>query len=475
MTFSKQSSVEPGSFRDRNGRIYYINDVIYRGLSPKALGEWQTLLRTRFFPEMMKTGKLIRTEQVDPSQTLDPQSFAPWAAVLSHQRIPFVSYPYEWSFSMLKDAALLQLELLDRALAEDMTLKDASSFNIQWIGASPIFIDIPSFEKLVPGTAWTGYRQFCKLFLYPLFLQAYKEVAFHSFLRGNIDGVDPEEMNRLVSKRDLLRPGVLMDVYMQAKLQKKYASSQSNVKGEIKQTGFGKELIRQNVRRLTRILEKLNWRQSTSTWSDYAENTSYTDSDTERKINFVRDAMKGAERRLVWDLGCNTGRYSRIAAENSKYVIAMDADHLTVDRLYRELKTENNEKILPIVMNIADASPNLGWRGKERKGLAERGTPDLTLALALIHHVVIGANIPLHEFVEWLSSLGSDLVVEFVTKEDPMVKILLTNKEDQYAEYTIDNFEAILNKSFRVLRRESLASQTRYLFHAVSQQSLHQG
>ncbi len=459
-------SVEPGSFRDRNGRVYVGGDAVYRGISKQSLEDWQKLSSTKFFANAVQHGEIVQTEQIPAGQAPLSNIDEPWAAVLKHQKISFISYPYEWSFGMLRAAALLQLDLLEKALQEDMTMKDASSFNIQWFGTQPVFIDIGSFESLVPGTPWVGYKQFCKLFLYPLFLQAYKDVGFHSFLRGNIDGIDAEDLNKIFSSRDLLRKGILMDVFLQAKMQKKFAETTHKMKDDLKASGFRKEMIKANLQRLTKIVCALSWKRGDSEWANYATNTSYTDEDTERKISFVRKAVQQKARTLVWDLGANTGRYSRIAAENSKYVIAMDSDHLAVERLYQQLKTEKNRTILPLVMNLADSSPNLGWRGLERKSLEGRGKPDLILCLALIHHIVISANIPVHEFINWLASLGGDLIIEFVTKQDPMTKVLLRNKEDQYYDYELGNFERILSLMFTIVNREVLSSGTRYLFYA---------
>lgn len=452
--------------------MYIEGENVYRGISKQSLKDWQQLNTTRFFNNAVQQGYIVQTEQINTEQASLPTGKEAWAAVLKHQKIPFISYPYEWSFGMLKSAALLQLDLLEKALQEDMTMKDASSFNIQWFGAQPTFIDIGSFERLVPGTPWVGYRQFCKLFLYPLFLQAYKDVGFHSLLRGNIDGIDPEELNRIFSSRDLLRKGVLVDVYLLAKMQQKFSETTHKVKDDLKASGFRKEMIKSNLRRLTKIVQALSWKRSDSEWANYATNTSYTDADTELKVSFVRETVQKKKRQLVWDLGANTGRYSRIASENSKYVVAMDSDHLAIEQLYLQLKKEKNRAILPLVMNIADSSPNLGWRGLERKSLPDRGKPDLILCLALIHHIVISANIPLHEFIDWLAFLGGDLIIEFVTKEDPMTKVLLRNKEDQYDEYDLDNFKRVLTSRFNIREERLLASGTRALFYAENKKEI---
>jgi len=459
-------TVEAGSFRDRHGRVYLCDGAVYRGISQRALAEWQQLSRSNFFRKAISDGLIVGTEQVETNQFDDSSPLKTWSAILKHQKIPFISYPYEWCFGMMKDAALLQLDLLRDALRENMTMKDASSFNIQWIGARPMFIDVASFETLSPGSPWAGYRQFCEMFLYPLMLQAYKNISFHPWLRGNIEGIDPVEFRKLFTLRDIARAGVLMDVIAQAKLQSKYENTTHKVKDDIQRSGFRKEMITANVRRLRKVVAGMEWKQSKSTWSDYAIDNSYTDADGKRKAEFVREAVQEQRRELVWDLGCNTGTYSRIAAENAANVLAMDSDHLAIERLYQELKSENNKSILPLVINLANSSPALGWRGLERKTLVQRGKPGLVLALALIHHVVISANIPLDEFIDWLATLGGDLVIEFVSKQDPMTQKLLKNKEDQYDEYTLPHFEQSLQRHFRIVRREDLTSGTRFLFYA---------
>jgi SAM-dependent methyltransferase len=394
-----------------------------------------------------------------------------WAGILKHETVPFISYPYEWSFGMLKDAALLQLELLLAALQEEMILKDASAFNIQWRGTSPVFIDIPSFTRLAPGEPWVGYRQFCQQLLYPLFLQAYKDIPFQPWLRGAIDGIEPEHCKNLMSLRDLLRRGVFLHVHLQNKIQTTYARTESNIRRELAAAGFHKHLIETNAHRLRTLVRKLAWKRTRSVWSDYATANSYSKADHERKVAFVRDVVRTRHWNLVWDLGCNTGVFARIAAENAGYVVAMDADSLAIERLYRALKAERTTTILPLVTNIANLSPNLGWRGLERKGLVERGKPDLTLCLALIHHLVIGANLPLQEFVDWLASLGGDLVIEFVTKDDPMVQTLLRNREDLYGDYEVGYFEQCLSQAFALVQRDPLVSGTRSLYYARAKAS----
>jgi hypothetical protein len=463
---ARGQELEQGSFRDRDSRVFYKAGEVYRGLSTQGLREWERLSATKYFARLLEEGKVVGTERIQLEEAPDPALAETWEAILRHHTIPFVSYPYEWSFGMLKDAALLQLEVIEAALEEDMVLKDATPYNVQWDGAAPVFIDVPSFVDLKPGEPWPGYRQFCELFLYPLMLQAYKGAPFHPWLRGSIDGITAEAFRGLMSWRDKWRPGVFLHVSLQAMLQSKHADTKKDVKKELKASGFHKELIVANVKKLTKLIGGLEWKQGQSTWSDYIDTNSYDDANRKRKADFVRAATLDRPRDLVWDLGCNTGEYSRIAAESAGYVVSMDADHLAVERMYQALKAEQNDKILPLTVNLADSSPNLGWRGAERKDLRGRGAPSLTLALALIHHIVIGANVPLREFVDWLAGLGSDLVLEFVNKDDEMVRTLLRNKEDKYTDYEQPVLEDALSKWFDVERKETLAGETRILYYA---------
>ncbi len=455
---------EPGSFRDRNGTVFYRDGRVFRSLSPRAFANWRQLAKAPFFEARRAEGTIVDTRLADPAGLAGmPEA----AGILEHARVPFVSYPYEWTFGMLKDAALLQLDLLKDALEEGMILKDSTPYNIQWQGARPVFIDIPSFEPLAPGQAWVGYRQFCELYLYPLMLRAYKDVDYRPWLRGRIDGIPAEEMRGLMSARDMLRPGVLLHVAAQSALQRRYSGNGTrDVRGSLAQAGFDKSLIEANVAKLSRLVSGLSPPSGRSAWSGYETNHSYAPEEAEQKADFVRRAAASGHWRLAWDLGCNTGTYSRIAAKHSDCVVAMDGDWRAVETLYQRQRADGSDAILPLVVNLADASPGQGWQGRERKSLADRGRPDLTLCLALIHHVVISANIPLAEFLGWLADLDTAVVIEFVDRDDEMVKTLLANREDQYDDYRPDVFRALLESRFRIEDEASLKGGKRHIYFA---------
>jgi SAM-dependent methyltransferase len=454
---------EPGSFRDPDSRVYVDGGRILRLLSGEGLADWRALSSSPLFAELVAEGSLVGTREVSApvGSAMDA------AAVLEHEVIPFVSYPYEWPWGMLRDAALLHLRLERRALAAGLTLKDASPYNVQWRGSQPVFVDVGSFEALLQGEPWAGYRQFCSLFLYPLLLQAWKDVAFQPWLRGRLEGISPGECRNLLGPSDLLRRGALTHVLLHSRLERRYAERGPEVRRELAAAGFRSELIAATVRGLERLVSSLEWRAGASAWSAYARTTSYTEADAARKERFVRDVLAASRPHLVWDVGCNDGRYARLAAELAEYVVAMDADAVVVEQLFRSLAHEGVTRVLPLVVDVLDPPPALGWRGRERRPLHERGRPDLTLCLALVHHLSIGGNVPIRDLVDWLDELGSSLVVEFPTGDDPMVRRLLERKPaGHHADYRRDWFEACLADRFLIEAVEELADGTRVLYRA---------
>lgn len=422
-------------------------------------------------PELVASGRVVGTE-VARLQDLPPAAtevlHGGTAAVLKHERLPFISYPYEWTFGMLRDAALLQLDLQLEALDAGLTLKDATPYNVQFRGSEPTFIDIGSFEQLRQGEPWVAYRQFCMLYLYPLLFQGYKNIPFQPWLRGSIDGIPPSTAAAVFSLRDRFRRGVFMHAVMHARLERKsQAREGGDVKREIRKANFKPEMIKANVRGLRKLVDGLKWRAGDTAWTGYRQDNTYSDEDAARKQAFVGAAAAELRPGLAWDMGCNDGAYARLAAEHADHVVAFDFDHETVEALYRSLREEGNTKILPLVGNIADPSPGLGWRGLERRTLEDRGRPDLVLALALIHHVSITANVPIAEFLDWLRDLGGTTVIEFPHRPDPMVQRLLSGKgAEANADYGLENFEHELRQRFRVERSEKLPSGTRTLYLA---------
>jgi SAM-dependent methyltransferase len=444
-------------------RVFVDDDGVWRGLSTEALADYERLAASTFFREAMARGDLVGTERVD-----DIDLPGEWAAVLRHDRIDVLSYPYEWPFEMLRDAALLQLALTRAALTEKLITKDASAYNVQFVGTKPVFIDIGSFERLRGGEPWPGYRQFCELFLNPLLVQALRDVPFQPLLRGNIHGISPTLAAELLRGEGRFTKGVFTHVKLHARAERKYADADRDhdVKAELQRAGFGPGLIDAQLKNLEKAITGLKWGKQDSIWSDYGDRAHYAGQDLQAKAQFVAAAVEARSPGRVLDLGANDGHFSRIALQaGAASVVAVDSDDLVVDRLYRDLRREGERRVLPLVLDLSDPSPGLGWRSRERLPFVERIRPDLVLCLAVVHHLALTNTVPLDEIVAFLAEFGAPLVVEFPHHDDVMASRLLARKRTGvFDAYNRDNWERALQSRFKVLTSETLPSGTRTLY-----------
>jgi hypothetical protein len=455
---------ESASFRDPDASVFYADGRVLRGLHARAADDWRALTATKFFPALLADRRVVGTEVVTGDAL--PASAGEFEAVLEHERIPFISYPYEWTFGMLRDAALLHLDVLLAALDEGMSMKDGYSFNVQWRGANPTFIDVGSFERMPTGP-WIGYRQFCQTFLYPLMLDSYLRVPFQRYLVGHLDGLEPAEMLRFLSGRRRLRKGVFTHVYLHSVAGRRVTKGGEQIKEDLGKAGFGAELTKTTVRKLAKLVGRLRSKRSESGWNNYRTTCSYSDADRDAKATFIRQVLVGHPTTLAYDLGANDGIYARMVAERGGYVVAVDSDDVTVDAMYRSLREDGITNVLPLVLNLVDPSPARGWRNAERRAFFDRAQPDLVLALALVHHLALTANVPLPEIIGWLHDIGGTLVIEFVEPHDPMAKQLLANKrEGLFPHYRIDEFEKVLEQRYTIVARSPLPGGSRTLYHA---------
>lgn len=470
-------SPDAGSFRDHANRVFHFNEHIWRGMDAGTREDWRLLSEQEFFQRLVNAGKVVRSQIVPPEEWRSIPELSEWAAVLTHERIPFITYPYEWPFGMLKDAALLHLDTLEAALKQGWTMKDASAFNVQWRGRTPVFIDTPSFQPRAPGTGWIGYRQFCMMFLFPLMLRSYRGVDYHPLLRSSLDGIDPVVANRILTGFSRFRSGVLSHVYFQAKLQQRARLQEMQEAATLTESGVADirpplaikhtdAMVIGLVQSLARIVGKMQLTAIDTVWQDYASSHSYAEQSLESKKRFVNTHIAQRRWGMIWDLGCNTGTFSEIAATQADNVVAMDGDANVVESLYQLCKSGGGPgNILPIVLNLANPSPGQGWRGLERKPIDERGRPELILCLALIHHLAIGSNVPLTEIVDWLHELGGDLIVEFVDREDAMVKMLLRNRVDPCRGYSLEEFERACALRYETIASDTIKGGTRKLYY----------
>lgn len=456
---------DPGSFRDPDARVVVREHDVLRTLSEHALGQWRAISAKPFYAREVASGRLLAASE-ETSVAIPP----PWTGMLRSPRIPVITYPYEWSFGMLKAAALLQLELTLGALDDQVALKDASPFNIQWQDLRPLFIDVTSFEPRPPGALWAGYRQFCEMFLNPLLLASIRGVDFRPWMRGSLEGITSDQLRRLLRAREVVRPAIFKHVYLHARAAASMHSPSRRVQQQIADLGVDtSDLVRRNLTGLITLIQSLEIERPSSNWTSYEQAGPYSAEERAAKEDFVRRIVSTTAARQVLDLGCNTGAFSRIAAETADLVIAVDSDSAVIERLYESLKLEGASRILPLVWDFADPSPGLGWRGSERAPLRNRIRPDLVLALAVVHHLTLGRNLPLDQVIDEIAELGADLLIEFPTPEDPMVQSLLERKRTHSDTYRVDVFERLLARRFEL--QEHVVTGTRHLYWAKQARS----
>ena len=413
---------------------------------------------------MMRRGYVIGTDILSADHPYAPYARpiveAGWQGALAHETVGFLTWPYEWPFSMLKDAALLQLRLLEASVPHGWILKDGTPFNVQWRGAQPTFIDVPSF---VPwdGQYWRAYRQFCSTHLTPLLLMAHLGIPFQPLLRSRLDGIPPEEATRYFRGLRRLRRGVPSHIWFPANAERASAR-RSGVRPRSRQRQ-SQTMLRALIDSLRRLITGLSYRPASSQWTRYADAHSYG-ADYGEKERFVAEHTAAERPALVWDVGANTGAMARIAARSASLVIAVDSDHDAIELLYRKLRaTDEPQNIVPLVMDLANPSPGQGWAGRERSAFDARRRPDMVLCLALIHHLRVSANIPLALLLEWLHSLQATVIIEFVERKDEMFQRLLANKDEQYPDYTAENFHGEVARRFTVCERLRLKDGLREL------------
>lgn len=444
------------SFRDPSGFLFTREGTLYRQVNQKYSKDYTLLMGSGLYDNLTKAGLLVRHEEVDvlPEQA----EFA--YKVIRPQKVHFISYPYEWSFSQLKDAALATLSIQRRAMKHGMSLKDASAYNIQFHEGRACLIDTLSFEAYQEGAPWVAYKQFCQHFLAPLALMAKVDIRLSQLLRIHIDGVPLDIASRLLPVATRFNFGLATHIHWHAKAQARYAGE----KVAISTRGMGKESLIGLLDNLKNTVQALDWKPVGTDWGDYYTFTNYTDSAFEEKKRILKEWVEKINPATVWDMGANTGVFTRIAADQGIPSISFDIDPAAVEKNYRQTKAAKEKYVLPLVMDLTNPSPSLGWNNRERDSLTLRAPADMVFALALIHHLAISNNVPLFQVAEFFHGLGKWLVIEFVPKSDSQTQKLLASREDIFDEYTVDGFERCFGGYFDLREKCEVAGSERVLY-----------
>lgn len=441
---SEKDTKIASSFRDPSGFLFKKDGLIFRQINSIYKENYEHLIRSGLYKELVGYGLLIAHNEADINLAKSKNAYK----ILRPKLIQFISYPYEWCFSQLKDAALTTLEIQKRALNFGMTLKDASAYNIQFSKGEPVFIDILSFEKHSEGEPWVAYRQFCQHFLGPLVLMSYSDIGLSQLLRIYIDGLPLDLVSPLLPIRSWLRPSLFLHLHLHAQSQK-YFASRVLKRDKIKKR-FSRRSFSGLIDGLESLIKQLTWRPKNTEWRDYYEDDSYKADSFEHKKKIVGELLEKIKPKNVWDLGANIGLFSQIASNKGIPTISFDVDYSCVETNYLNVQKKKEKNILPLYLDLTNPSPALGWENRERMSLLERGPADTVMALALTHHLALSNNLPLEKIADFFRKICHSLIIEFIPKSDPNAQKLLAMKGDIFPHYTQENFEQEFSRYFRI-------------------------
>ncbi len=447
-----------GSFRDPSGFVYTRDGTLYRQVNQSFRDSFEAFLASGLYDELARDGLLVPHRQVGLEHSATPDAHA----VLQPDRVGFISYPYEWSFGQLQDAAGLTLEIQQRSLARGFTLRDSSAYNVQFRGGRPLFIDTLSFEPLEEGKPWTAYKQFCEHFLLPLTLMSSRDIRCGQLLRSYIDGIPLDLGSALLPLRSWGRLSTLLHIHLHAWALSRYSDTAAG--SAAKGRTMSRQKLSTLVKNLSDATRRLSWRAAGTEWAEYVTDNNYTPVASQAKRGLVTAHLRRTNARTVWDLGANTGEYSRAAREVAPQVISFDVDPAAVERNYRRARAEGETGILPLLLDLTNPSPAQGWAGRERLSLEERGPADAVMALALIHHLAIGHNLPLEQVARYLARIGRQLIIEFVPKSDSQVKRLLLSRPDIFPGYTKEGFEEAFGRHYIIDAVDRIEDSERWLY-----------
>lgn len=451
---SQSSAVyDPGSFRDPSGRVFRQDGAIFRTVTHQYAETYNKLITAGLFAELQNKGLLVSHTEDKP--------LADCYKVIRPEVVPFISYPFEWCFSQLKDAAILTLNIQQEALKKGFVLKDSSAYNVQFINNRPIFIDSLSFATYSDGAPWEGYKQFCQHFLAPLALVAYKDVRLQGLLKLFLDGIPLDLASALLPLRSYLSPSLLFHIHLHARTQTRYADLGRS--GAVKKRVVSKNGLLGVLDSLKDFISSLEWKPKGTEWADYYEDNNYTEVGFDEKSKVLDRFIRTAAPKSVWDIGANAGHFSAIAHQaGAESVVSFDIDPAATEKHYRRVRRKPGP--FPLIMDLTNPTSSYGWDSAERSGFKARGPVDCVLALALVHHLAISNNLPLEMIAASFKDLCQYLIIEFVPKEDSQVRRLLASREDIFPNYTKDGFEGAFLKYFKIEKQENVETSKRTLY-----------
>lgn len=453
----------PSSFRDPSGLLFYQDSLLYRQINLSYKENYDYLMNSGLYKTLVDAELLVPHKEVDIEGEKSDKVYK----IIKPEPIAFISYPYEWSFSQLKNAALTTIKIQKKSLEFGMSLKDSSAYNIQFRKGKPVLIDILSFEKYREGQPWVAYRQFCQHFLAPLALMSYRDIRLNQLSQIYIDGIPLDLASSLLPLRTCFRFSLLSHIHLHAKSQKYFTDKTINISGhKMKRLAF-----LGLIDSLESAVRKLKWYPKGTQWANYYEDTNYSSDALQHKKQIVAEFLDKINPKSVWDLGANEGMFSRIVSDRGIEVVSFDIDPACVEKNYLECIKKGETNILPLLLDLTNPSPAIGWENQERTSLLERGSADTVLALALIHHLSVSNNLPFNKIVHFFNGICKSLIIEFVPKSDSQVQKLLSNREDVFPDYTQQVFEGEFSKYFTIQRSVKIRDSERTLYLMLRKQT----
>jgi ribosomal protein L11 methylase PrmA len=449
-------NIHPASFRDPAGFIFTSGDKFYRHVSPSYKDHYEYAVKKGLFKEAIEKKLLLSFEETDTFHTEDIHHYK----TLLPKQIPFFTYPWEWSFEQLKDAAIATLSLCRLALQNGMILKDATPLNLQFIDGRFLWIDHLSFEIYEAGHTWNAYRQFCEMFLNPLLIASSCGIEAHRILHAYPGGISAMQTAKLLPWKKRWNLHVQLHVYLQSKVQNKTSNTTT------KKHPFNVNKILRILDSLETCIRSISYRPAVPVWSHYYEETILSKEYLQEKKTTIKQLLENIPYQTVFDAGCNDGAMAELCKVEA-WVAAADSDSVCIDNLFGKIQNNKIPNINPFVLDLTQPSGAMGWENKEQLSFIERNEFDLVLALALIHHLAIGKNVPLNKIADLFTRIGKELIIEFVPKEDPKVIDMMANRKDIFDHYNRVEFEKVFSQHFAISRIIESASTKRIIYYMI--------
>lgn len=448
----------PSSFRDPSGFIFTKDNIVYRQVNSVFKVNFDYFIKSGCCNKLQEKGLLIQHEIINDNLTQGYNCYL----TLKPTPVNFISYPYEWPFDLLKDAALLTLHLTKEAIVYGMILKDATPYNIQWQKGKLIFIDSLSFERYEEEKPWIAYRQFCEMLLSPLLIMHYCKKSMPELLLAYPDGIPLAVTRSLIPWRSHFSLYTYLHIHLHAGISERIISTTK------KRLTYSKKKLLNLISSLENLIRNLTLSDQKSLWGNYYNEATGRGEYLIHKKGIISNWLQGLSSiKKAIDLGANDGEFSKLMANYNIEVISADADAVCINRLYKNIKNSGEKNIQPLIINLSNPTPATGFNNSERSSFIDRTKADLVLALALVHHLAIGKNIPFDLIADFFSKLGKSLMIEFVPIQDEHVQLMLSQRDNIFHHYDQEHFEKAFSNYYTLVKKEIIPGSERslYLMH----------